>query len=59
MRLVKDKKTGKSRGIAFVEFYFPESVQKVMQIGQKKFMGQVVQVAPARNDKERTKKIRK
>lgn len=59
IRLVKDRKTGKSRGMAFVEFYFPEAVHKAMQISQKKFMGQVIQIAPARNDRERAKKIRK
>lgn len=56
---MKDRKTGKSRGIAFVEFYLPESVQKALQIAQKKFMGETIHIAPARNDKDRTKKIKK
>ena len=57
--MVKDRKTGKSRGIAFVEFYYPESVQKAIQIGQKKFMGQSLHIAAARSDKDRSKKIKK
>lgn len=59
MRLIKDKRTGRSRGLAFVEFYFPESVAKSVQISQKKFMGQLIQIAPARSDKDRHKRIKK
>lgn len=52
IRIIRDASTKKSKGMAYVEFYSPESVQNAIAL-KKKLMGHVILIAPPYADKNR------
>jgi RNA-binding protein 39 len=37
IRIIKDARSGKSKGVAYVEFYTSDSVQKALTMGDRPF----------------------
>lgn len=53
MRLVKDQRTGKSKGMAFVEFYQADSIEKALQLNKQRFMNQTMTVSITQSERNR------
>ena len=53
MRIVRDPRSGRSKGVAYVEFYTPESVLMAMTLTGTKFMGQEIVVQASQAEKNR------
>lgn len=53
IRIITDNKTGKSKGMAFVEFYDLESVKNAITL-KKKLKGSLIQIDPSNANKNRS-----
>ena len=53
VRIVRDQSSGRSKGVAYVEFYTPESVLMAMTLTGTKFMGQEIVVQASQAEKNR------
>jgi len=53
IRIIKDPRTGKSKGVAYVEFYTQESVVKAIAMNGRELNGHVVKVQPSQAEKNR------
>ncbi|OMJ87794.1 hypothetical protein SteCoe_10443 [Stentor coeruleus] len=53
VKVIRDTKTGKSKGVAYVEFYTPDSVLKSMTLSGQMINGQVISVQPSQAEKNR------
>ncbi|CAG9327841.1 unnamed protein product [Blepharisma stoltei] len=53
VRIIRDQKTGKSKGVAYVEFYSPDSVLKSMALSGQMINGQAISVQPSQAEKNR------
>ena len=53
VKVIRDTKTGKSKGVAYVEFYTPDSVLKSMTLSGQMINGQAISVQPSQAEKNR------
>lgn len=53
IRIVRDPKSGKSKGLAYVEFYFPDAVAKALELHNKELEGYKVQITRSFAEKNR------
>lgn len=53
VKVIRDTKTGKSKGVAYVEFYTPDSVLKSMTLSGQLINGQAISVQPSQAEKNR------
>jgi RNA-binding protein 39 len=53
IKIVRDSKTGKSKGIAFVEFFQSESIEKALLLNGKKLLNQQIIVKLSDADRNR------
>lgn len=53
IRIIRDPKSFKSKGIAYVEFYYPDAVANAVQLNNKEFMGYKVGVSLSHAEKNR------
>lgn len=53
MQIVRDQKSGKSKGVGYVEFYNPESVLMAMTLTGKKLKSQEIVVQASQAEKNR------
>jgi RNA-binding protein 39 len=51
--VVKDQRTGKSKGMAFVEFFQPESIEKALLLNKQRFMNQQIIVNVTQAERNR------
>ena len=58
IRIIKDGRSGKSKGVAYVEFYTSESIQKALTLGdrpfklkERQFMGLKIQHSQAEKNR--------
>jgi len=53
VQIVRDQRSGKSKGVGYVEFYSPESVLLAMALSGSKLMGQEIVVQASQAEKNR------
>lgn len=53
IRIIRDSRTGKSKGVAYVEFFSVESVNKAIGQSGKELDGQKVKIQPSQAEKNR------
>jgi RNA recognition motif-containing protein len=53
VRIIRDQRSGRSKGVAYVEFYAPESVLRAMTLTGTKFLGQEIVVQASQAEKNR------
>lgn len=53
IRLIRDPRSFRSRGIAYVEFYYPDALANAVLMNGKEFMSYKLQVAPSHAEKNR------
>ena len=53
IKLIREIKTKRSKGIAYIEFYYFESVTNALSLNNKRFMGQNIFVTRSQSDKNR------
>ena len=53
VKIIRDSRTGKSKGVAYVEFYAPDSVLKSMTLSGQMINGQAISVQPSQAEKNR------
>lgn len=53
VKIIRDTKTNKSKGVAYVEFYTPDSVLKSMTLSGQMINGQAISVQPSQAEKNR------
>lgn len=53
IKLIREIKSKRSKGIAYIEFYYFESVTNALSMNNKKFMGQHIFVTRSQSDKNR------
>jgi RNA-binding protein 39 len=53
VKIIRDTRTGKSKGVAYVEFYTPDSVLKSMTLSGQMINGQAISVQPSQAEKNR------
>lgn len=53
VKVIRDTRTGKSKGVAYVEFYTPDSVLKSMTLSGQMINGQAISVQPSQAEKNR------
>ena len=53
VKVIRDTKTGKSKGVSYVEFYTPDSVLKSMTLSGQMINGQAISVQPSQAEKNR------
>ncbi len=54
IRIIRDKKTGKSKGIAYVEFYESDAALRSMALSGKEIEDYPCKIIPSQADKNRT-----
>ena len=54
IRIIRDKKTGKSKGIAYVEFYEQDAALKSMALSGQKIEDFPCKIIPSQAEKNRT-----
>jgi RNA-binding protein 39 len=59
VRVVRDPRSGRSKGVAYVEFYMPQSVLMAMTLTGTKFMGQEIVVQASQAEKNRAAVVAK
>jgi RNA-binding protein 39 len=59
VRIVRDPRSGRSKGVAYVEFYTSDSVLMAMTITGTKFMGQEIVVQASQAEKNRAAVVAK
>jgi RNA-binding protein 39 len=53
VKVIRDTRTSKSKGVAYVEFYTPDSVLKSMTLSGQMINGQAISVQPSQAEKNR------
>lgn len=53
VRLIRDQRSGKSKGIAYVEFYTSESVLMAMSLSGQQLEGQTIMIQASQAEKNR------
>ena len=53
VQIVRDQRSGRSKGVGYVEFYSPESVLMAMTLTGTKLMGQEIVVQASQAEKNR------
>jgi RNA-binding protein 39 len=53
VRIIKDQRTGRSKGVAYVEFYTPDAVLKSMALSGQMINGQSIMVQPSQAERNR------
>ena len=51
--IIRDQRSGKSKGIAYVEFYYPDSILAACSTQNKDFNGQTIHIQPSHAEKNR------
>ena len=59
VRIIRDQRSGRSKGVAYVEFYAPESVLMAMTLTGTKFLGQEIVVQASQAEKNRAAVVAK
>ena len=53
IKLIREIKTKRSKGIAYIEFYYYESVTNSLALNNKRFLGQNIYVTPSQSERNR------
>jgi len=53
IRIIRDARNGRSKGIAYVEFYDQDSVLKAIALSGKNFMGNAIKFQHSQAEKNR------
>jgi len=53
VQIIRDARTGRSKGLAYIEFYLQEATQKALALSGQAIKGQAVRVQPSQAEKNR------
>merc|ERR1712151_1186526 len=53
VQIIRDARTGRSKGLAYIEFYLQESTLKALAMGGQAVKGQAIRVQPSQAEKNR------